>query len=76
VKLTVRGLINPTGRHRAVPHCVPSSAEFERLLADGQIAATELASCPGCRRTTAHALNTDGSRTCWTCRTTSPGESQ
>ncbi|MGD6750951.1 hypothetical protein [Streptomyces sp. BH105] len=85
MKLTIRGLFRPTGQHRAVSapvfdlDDVPRDAlldddQVEQLVADGEIEANECAPCPGCERNTFHAMHTDGSRTCWTCATTTAGE--
>ncbi|MFE5681688.1 hypothetical protein [Streptomyces sp. NPDC056512] len=53
---------------------VLEDSHLEQLLADGDIEANECAPCPTCTRTTFHALHTDGSRTCWTCNTTTAGD--
>ncbi|MFI1677006.1 hypothetical protein [Streptomyces sp. NPDC020607] len=47
---------------------------LELLLEDGEVEANECAPCPTCARTTFQALHTDGSRTCWTCGTTTAGD--
>ncbi|MEV3857779.1 hypothetical protein AB0J38_26070 [Streptomyces sp. NPDC050095] len=71
---TLRQIIAPTGRHRAAPETPRDSllddGQFEQLLEDGEIEANDLAHCPVERRTTFHAMHTDGSRTCWTCAST------
>ncbi|MGY0023710.1 hypothetical protein ACVHNB_32670 [Streptomyces sp. YJ-C3] len=72
MKLTTRNLFRGTGQHRAAPE--PTAPV--PLLRPIEAVANELAPCPAEGRTTLHALNRDGSRTCWTCRTISPGESQ
>ncbi|MFB7711638.1 hypothetical protein [Streptomyces sp. NPDC056105] len=69
----LRQIIAPTGKHRATAG-VLDEAELEQLLADGDIEANECAPCPTCTRTTFHAMHTDGSRTCWTCNTTTAGD--
>ncbi|WP_372352674.1 hypothetical protein [Streptomyces sp. KL116D] len=88
MKLTTRGLFRGTGQHRATaPAAAPAidldetprdtlldEGEFEQLLADGDIEANECAPCPTEQRTTFHAMHTDGSRTCWTCGTTTAGD--
>ncbi|MFZ3556434.1 MULTISPECIES: hypothetical protein [unclassified Streptomyces] len=83
----VRRFVRGTGRHRpgSTPKpavdlhemardALPDEGEFEQLLADGEIEANECAHCPTCARTTFHAMHTTGSRTCWTCATTTAGE--
>ncbi|MFC5202803.1 hypothetical protein [Streptomyces kaempferi] len=67
----LRQIVAPAGKHRpGVVHPAP-------LLRPDDALATEAALCPAEERTTLHALNRDGSRTCWTCRTTTPaGETQ
>lgn len=87
--MKLRGLIHPTGRHRApapvLEHEVLIEEEtprealleetaLEQLLAAGDVEPNECAPCPACERTTFHAMHADGSRTCWTCSTTTPGE--
>lgn len=47
---------------------------LEQLLEEGELEANECVPCPACERTTFHAMHIDGSRTCWTCRTTSAGD--
>ncbi|MFF0143589.1 hypothetical protein ACFYRN_45305 [Streptomyces sp. NPDC005227] len=69
----LRQIVAPNGRHR--PHPVAALLDETSLLAADAVAANESAPCPTCARTTFHALNRDGSRTCWTCRTATPGES-
>lgn len=86
---TLRQILRPTGRRRAVDHTVPladlldeapagtpllDNSEFEELLAAGDIEANECAPCPACCRTTFHAMHADGSRKCWTCGTTTAGD--
>ncbi|MFJ9037419.1 hypothetical protein ACIRF8_12630 [Streptomyces sp. NPDC102406] len=86
---TLRQIIAPTGRHRApaavleqgplLEETTPrepllEETALEQLLAVGDIEPIECAPCPTCERTTFHAMHADGSRTCWTCRTTTPGE--
>jgi hypothetical protein len=58
-----------------VPHVVLDEDELEQQLADGDVLANEFDLCSGCDRTTFHALYRDGSRRCWTCSTTTPGDS-
>ncbi|WP_327671887.1 MULTISPECIES: hypothetical protein [unclassified Streptomyces] len=85
MKLTTRNLFRGSGQHRAktapavAPEDLPrdvllDEADVDQLLADGDIEANECAPCPACERTTFHAMHTDGSRTCWTCGTTTAGE--
>lgn len=75
----VRRLLHATGRHRpatAVPAPADESPALldEQALAeaieDGDIEANDWAYCGAEQRTTFHAIHTDGSRTCWTCSTT------
>lgn len=56
-----------------VAHAVLSEAELRLLLDTDQVVANESAPCPRCRRATFHGMNRDGSRTCWTCGTTTGG---
>ncbi|WP_393075113.1 hypothetical protein [Streptomyces sp. LN704] len=57
-----------TGRHRGPRAADPAPADTEP---------GEFRYCPEELRTTYHAIHDDGSRTCWTCRTTTPaGETQ
>ncbi|KUF18418.1 hypothetical protein [Streptomyces silvensis] len=46
-----------------------------RQLADGSVEANGWAPCPAEERARLHALHADGSRTCWTCRWTTQGDS-
>lgn len=57
-------LLQPHGTHRA-PRPVPVSP-----YPDSEPCTT--AWCAECARSEPHAQHTDGSRTCWTCRTTTP----
>ncbi|MFF8656770.1 hypothetical protein [Streptomyces huasconensis] len=74
----VRRLLRSPGRHRpgTPPAPAAESPAFleERALVeaieDGDIEANEWAFCTAEQRTTFHAIHTDGSRTCWTCGTT------
>lgn len=82
-------IVMPTGEHRArpvllpdepipahdgpVPHVVLDEDELVRLLDEDEAEPIECAPCPCCDRTTAHAMNRDGSRRCWTCGTTTKG---
>lgn len=59
-----------------VQHVVLDETELERLLEDGEAEPIECAHCPCCNRTTAHAMQRNGSRRCWTCGTTTQGENQ
>lgn len=69
----LRQIVAPAGRHRAAsPRGVVDEATLARLLSTGDAAATECAHCPACARTTAHAMQRDGSRRCWTCNTITP----
>ncbi|MCX4827137.1 hypothetical protein OG746_26915 [Streptomyces sp. NBC_01016] len=78
----VRAFVRGPGRHRHGGRPTPieqrpvllDDADVDQLLADGDIEANECAPCPCCSRTTFHAMHTDGSRTCWTCGTTTAGE--
>ncbi|MFF3497418.1 hypothetical protein ACFYWS_39505 [Streptomyces sp. NPDC002795] len=77
----VRAFVRGPGRHRHGDRPAPielpallDEADVDQLLADGDIEASECAPCPCCARTTFHAMHTDGSRTCWTCGTTTAGE--
>ncbi len=72
----VRRLLRGPGRHRpgnppASAVEAPSLLDEEALteaMEDGGIEANGPAWCGAEQRTTFHALHTDGSRTCWTCR--------
>lgn len=57
-----------------VRHVVLDEDELEQQLADGDVLANEFDTCPTEQRTTFHALYRDGSRRCWTCGCTTPGE--
>ncbi|GAA3717932.1 hypothetical protein [Streptomyces tremellae] len=61
-----RRALQPTGAHRA-PRPAPASP-----YPDSE--PTARAWCPECARTEAHALHLDGTRTCWTCHTTTQGD--
>jgi hypothetical protein len=58
-----------------IPHVVLSEGELTQLLDADQVVANESADCPACGRNTFHAMNRDGSRRCWTCATTTQGDS-
>jgi hypothetical protein len=49
---------------------VLTETELSQLLDTEEIVANESADCPACERNTVHAMNSDGSRRCWTCGTT------
>lgn len=83
----LRQLVAPTGRHRAravlldepvpdraepIVQSVLDEAELYRILHDGTAEVLESAECPCCDRFTAHAVQADGVRRCWTCGTESP----
>lgn len=59
-------------RTEPVPHVVLDEDELVRMLDEGTAEPIECANCPCCYRITAHAMNRDGSRRCWTCGTESP----
>jgi hypothetical protein len=85
----VRQIVAPNGRHRARPLLLPdepipapavpargtpmSEDELLRLLDEDAVQPIECAPCPCCNRITAHAMNRDSSRRCWTCGTTTTG---
>ncbi|MVO84138.1 hypothetical protein GPA10_04975 [Streptomyces sp. p1417] len=46
-----------------------------RQLADGSVEPNIWAICPAEERARLHALHADRSRTCWTCRWTTQGDS-
>lgn len=48
--------------------------DFARRFNSGDIEANECAPCRPCGRTTVQALRHDGTRTCFMCNTTTPGE--
>ena len=84
----LRQLVAPTGKHRGRPvllpdepvparsepivHSVLDEAQLYRILHDGTAEVLESAECPCCDRFTAHAVQADGGRRCWTCGTESP----
>ena len=84
----LRQLVRPTGRHRPQPlllpdepvlpyagpiaHGVLDEDTLALLLKGDQAATTGSAYCDRCERKWAHAMHRDGSRTCWTCGTTTP----
>jgi hypothetical protein len=86
----LRQVIAPNGRHRPQPVLLPDEPipapaepvvgavlcedELARLLDEDAAAPTECAPCPCCDRITAHAMNRDGTRRCFTCGTTSKGD--
>ena len=78
----VRAFVRGPGRHRHGSRPTPigqgpallDEADVDQLRADGDVEANECAHCPCCSRTTFHAMHTTGSRTCWTCGTTTAGE--
>lgn len=57
--------LRPTGQHRD-----PGLVALADRIALGDVDAGGFAWCPACTRTTYHALPSDGTRRCWTCRTT------
>lgn len=63
MKLT--NLVRPRGQHRSTP----DMTVLEAAIATGDAEPGAMAWCPECARSTYHALHTDRSRTCWTCRT-------
>lgn len=75
----LRQIVAPTGRHRRAELAGPGrevldEVRLEELLDAGEVVANEVAPCPGCGRSTFHAMHRDGSRRCWTCSTaTVPG---
>ncbi|WAL93936.1 hypothetical protein [Streptomyces sp. Je 1-369] len=78
----MRRLFHGTGRHRAEPSFPPTDESPELLdeqalaeaIEDGDIEANDFAFCGAEQRETFHAIHTDGSRTCWTCGTTTAGD--
>lgn len=60
--LAVLRSLAPSGRHRAAP------APLINLPMDAELC--EARYCPEEMRSTYHAIHADGSRTCWTCCTT------
>lgn len=86
----LRQIVAPNGRHRLRPVLLPDEPiptptepivgavlcedELLRLLNEGVAEPIECAPCPCCDRITAHAMNRDGSRRCWTCGTTTKGD--
>ncbi len=72
-----------TRRHRepapAAPPAASTSLLDERVLAEqlgaGSLEASAWAICPVEERARLHAVHADGSRTCWTCSTTTKGDS-
>ncbi|MFF1958012.1 hypothetical protein ACFVWX_13600 [Streptomyces sp. NPDC058220] len=66
-KPTLRGLLKPTGHHRAVP--APDMSPLANAIATGDAEPGAMAWCPEEERTTYHALHADGSRRCWVCNT-------
>lgn len=64
-----RHWLRPTGQHRD-----DGLVALADRIALGDLDANDSAWCPACTRRTFHALHTGGSRTCWTCNTTTEGE--
>ncbi|MBX7464898.1 hypothetical protein [Streptomyces sp. NPDC057910] len=65
----MRSLFRSHGRHRAT---ASDLAPVAALIAAGEADANDSAWCTEEARTTYHAMHADGSRTCWTCNTTTP----
>lgn len=75
MKLTgLAGLVRPRGHHRAA--AAPDMTPLAAAIAAGDAEPGAMAWCPEETRRTYHALHADGTRTCWTCRTTTPGDQQ
>jgi hypothetical protein len=86
----LRQIVAPNGRHRPRPvllpdepipaldgpveHAVLDDDELHRLLEADAVQPIECAPCPCCDRITAHAMNRDSTRRCWTCGTTTKGD--
>ncbi|APY88215.1 hypothetical protein DCW30_05645 [Streptomyces alfalfae] len=74
----VRRLLHSLDHHQpATPLADAELLDEQALaaaLADGDVEANDWAHCPTEGRTRFHAIHTDGSRTCWTCRTTTGSE--
>ncbi|MBA4865967.1 hypothetical protein H1V43_32410 [Streptomyces sp. PSKA54] len=71
----LRELVAPTDDVRPPAfRGVLDEASLEELLSSGDIEANDYDHCPNEQRTTFHAMHTDGSRTCWTCQATTPGD--
>lgn len=58
--------LRPSGAHRAPRIAASPVSPYPDSEAAGR------AWCPECDRSEAHALHTDGSRTCWICHHTTP----
>ncbi|MFF8447908.1 hypothetical protein ACF06Q_09425 [Streptomyces leeuwenhoekii] len=69
--LLSRWLIAPTGSHRP-PHLAEDAAPLT-LARPGGAEVTDWGHCPAEDRQTLHEYHPDDSRTCWTCRTHTPG---
>ncbi|MFF1282193.1 hypothetical protein [Streptomyces sp. NPDC058299] len=66
--LLSRWYFTPTGARRAVETVVPL-----RTLMRPQDGVTDWGHCPAEDRVTLHEYHRDNGRTCWTCRTYTPG---
>lgn len=67
--LLSRWYFAPTGSHRA-PRVVEEQVTIAELFRPREI--NDTAWCPAEERETLHAFPGDGTRTCWTCRWTTP----
>ncbi|MFD5031668.1 hypothetical protein ACFWM0_14820 [Streptomyces sp. NPDC058405] len=74
MKHRFRGLIRPTGHHRAAP--AQDMSPLADAIAAGDAEPGAMAWCPEEERTTYHALHADGSRRCWTCNAETPAGDQ
>ncbi|MET9517004.1 hypothetical protein [Streptomyces sp. NPDC002994] len=66
-------LVLPRGKHRA-SRVEADLAPIAALLAAGQLDNNDTAWCDTCPGRRVHAFHPDGSRTCWTCTTTTEAE--
>ncbi|MFH9072732.1 hypothetical protein [Streptomyces alboflavus] len=87
----LRQIVAPTGRHRPRPLLLPDvpidppagpvacgvtdEDTLALLLRSEKVVGTEVAHCAECESETAHAMNRNGTRTCWTCSSTTAGDS-